>query len=161
MGNKSAISDHHRIEISTNYKIKEEKIQQNIGGKKYTMTSLNFHAKENKINWDMIKKGIKDMEWKKMCEDGDAIEIIIILLNMLKILYMKGVPRKNNEGKKRGTPKEVKNLLNRIKMLKREKHKAHSKEKKKIFESRILETEKYIMKFNQKNKHDSEKHAIE
>ena len=32
--NKSAISDHHRIEISTNYKIKEEKIQQNKGGKK-------------------------------------------------------------------------------------------------------------------------------
>ena len=43
--NKSAISDHHRIEISTNYKIKEEKMQQNIGGKKYTMISLNFHAK--------------------------------------------------------------------------------------------------------------------
>merc|ERR1712105_246040 len=129
--------------------------------KKDTMTSLNFHVKENKINWDMIKKGIKDMEWKKICENGDAIQIIIILLNMLNILCMKGVPRKNNEGKKRGTSKEVKKLLKRIKMLKREKHKAHSKEKKKIFESRILETEKDIIKFNQKKKHESEKHAIE
>merc|ERR1711984_23585 len=159
--NESALSDHHRIEISTNYEIKEEKIQQNKSEKKDTMTSLNFHAKENKINWDMIKKGIKDMEWKKICENGDAIEIIIILLNMLNILCMKGVPRKNNEGKKRGTPKEVKKLLNRIKMLKREKRKAHRKEKKKIFESRILETEKEIIKFKQKKKHESEKHAIE
>merc|ERR1712090_66069 len=74
---------------------------------------------------------------------------------------MKGVPRKNNEGKKRGTSKEVGKLLNRIKMLKREKHKAHSKEKKKIFESKILETEKDIIKFNQKKKHESEKQAIE
>merc|ERR1712030_93650 len=74
--------------------------------------------------------------------------------------YMKGVPRKNNEGKKRRTSEEVKKLLNRIKMLKREKHKAHSKEKKKIFENRILETEKDI-KFKQKKKHESERHAIE
>merc|ERR1711984_28496 len=105
-------------------------------------------AKENKINWDMIKKGVKDIEWKKICEDGDAIEIIVILLNMLNILCTKGVPRKkNNEGNKRGKPKEVKKLLNRIKMLKRKKRKAYSKEKKKIFESRILETEKEIIKF--------------
>merc|ERR1712090_29 len=109
------------------------------------------------INWDMIKKGIKHMEWKKICEIGDAIEIIIILLNMLNILCMKGVPRKNNEGKKREKPKEVKKLLNRIKMLKREKRKAYSKEKKKIFESRILETEKEIIKFKQKKKHEREK----
>ena len=34
--------------------------------KNYTMTSLNFHAKETKINWDIIKKrykryGMEDM----------------------------------------------------------------------------------------------------
>merc|ERR1711984_21804 len=100
-------------------------------------------------------------EWKKICENGDAIEIIIILLNMLNMLCMKGVPKKNNEGKKRGTSKEVKKLLYRIKMLKREKHKAHSKEKKKIIESRILETEKDLIKAKQKKKHESEKHVIE
>merc|ERR1712030_106170 len=43
----------------------------------------------------------------------------------------------------------------------RKKRKAYSKEKKKIFENRILETEKEIMKFKQKKKHESEKHAIE
>merc|ERR1712030_283668 len=100
-------------------------------------------------------------EWKKICENGDAIEIIIILLNMLNILCMKGVPRKKNNEGKRGKPKEVKKLLNRIKMLKRKKRKAYSKEKKNIFESRILETENEIIKFKQKKKHESEKHAIE
>merc|ERR1712030_167017 len=103
------------------------------------MTSLNFHAKENKINWDMIKKGVKDIEWRKICEDGDAIEIIVILLNMLNILRTKEVPRKKNkEGNNKGKPKEVRKLLNRIKMLKKKKRKAYSKEKKKIFENRIL-----------------------
>merc|ERR1712105_567342 len=34
-------------------------------------------------------------------------------------------------------------------------------EKKKIFENRILETEKDIIKTKQKRKHDNEKHAIE
>merc|ERR1712055_353730 len=57
--NKSAISDHNIIEISTNYKLKEERIQQKTEVKNYTMTSLNFHAKENKINWDIIKKRYK------------------------------------------------------------------------------------------------------
>ena len=40
------------------------------------------------------------------------------------------VPKRNKEGKKKKIPKEIKKLLNRIKMLKREKHKAYSKEKK-------------------------------
>ena len=71
------------------------------------------------------------MEWKKICENNDAIEIIMHLLETLNKLCIEGVPKKNNEGKKGGTTKEVKKLLNRIKMLKREKHKAHSKEKKK------------------------------
>merc|ERR1711888_572472 len=46
-------------------------------------------------------------------------------------------------------------------MLKREKRKAYSKEKKNIFESRILETEKEIIKFKQKKKHESDTTAIE
>ena len=160
--NKSAISDHNKIEVSTNYKIKEEKIQQKNSGKSDTMTSLNFHAKgKNKINWDMIKKGIKDMDWKKICEDGNAIEIIELLLKMLTKLSMEVVPKKKNEGKERGISKEVKKLLNRIKMLKREKHKAHSKKKKKIIENKILETEKELIKTKQKKKHEIEKQAIE
>ena len=46
-------------------------------------------------------------------------------------------------------------------MLKREKHKAHSKEKKRNIGNKILETEKDLIKTKQKKKHESEKHAIE
>merc|ERR1712121_425271 len=45
-----------------------------------------------------------------------------------------------------------KNLLNRIKMLKRDKHKAYSKEKKKQIDNRICETEKQLIQTKQKNK---------
>ena len=101
------------------------------------------------------------MEWKKICENGDSIEIIVLILKMLNKLCIEGVPKKNNEGKKKGISKEVKKLLNWIKRLKREKHIAHSKEKKKFIESRILETEKDIIKTKQKRKHETEKQAIE
>ena len=53
--NKSAISDHNRIEVDTRYKIKEEKLQQNNQRIDGTMRSLNFHAEE-RIDWDLIKK---------------------------------------------------------------------------------------------------------
>ena len=43
--NESAISDHRRIEINTNYKIKEEKIQQNTGGKKIYNDIFEFPCK--------------------------------------------------------------------------------------------------------------------
>merc|ERR1712030_141740 len=86
--------------------------------------------KLNKLGYNK-KKGIKYMEWKKICENGDAIEIIMHLLETLNKLCIEGVPKKSNEGKKGGTTKEDMKLLNRIKMLKREKHKAHRKEKKK------------------------------
>ena len=51
--------------------------------------------------------------------------------------------------------------MNRIKMLKREKHKAYSKEKKKSIENKILETEKELIKTKQKKKLESERNAIE
>ena len=47
--NKSAISDHNRIEVNTNYRIKEEILQQNTQKIDNTMRSLNVHLEE-KIN---------------------------------------------------------------------------------------------------------------
>ena len=43
--NKSAISDHIRVEISTTYIIKEEEIQQINQETENTMRQLNFHDK--------------------------------------------------------------------------------------------------------------------
>ena len=45
--NESAISDHHRIEISTNYKIKEEKVHQKANEKKLYNDIFEFPCKRN------------------------------------------------------------------------------------------------------------------
>ena len=108
----------------------------------------------------MINKGIKEMEWKTICENGDIIEIVELLLNKLKKLCIENIPKKNKVSN-RGISKEVKKLLNRIKMLKRDKHKAYSKEKKMIIENKILETEEELIKTKQRKKLESEKNAIE
>merc|ERR1712121_470226 len=70
-------------------------------------------------------------------------------------------PKRNNEGNKKKIPKEIKNLLNTIKMLKRDKHKAHGKEKKKQIDNKICETEKQLIQTKQKNKLKNERQAIE
>merc|ERR1711874_350082 len=125
--NKSAISDHSRVEISTTYIIKEE-IQQNNQEIENVMRSLNFHDKR-KIDWKNIGKIIKEMPWRTICENGKAIEIVELLLDKLYEVCIENIPKRNKEGKRNRIPREVKKLLNRIKMLKREKHKACTKEK--------------------------------
>jgi len=85
------------------------------------MRSLNVHAEE-KINWDLIIKHIKDMPWKNICKRGIAKEVIELLLNKLNEICIESVPKRNKVGKKKGIPKEIKKFMNRIKMLKIEKH---------------------------------------
>ena len=108
--NKSAISDHNRIEVNTNYRIKEEILQQNTQKIDNTMRSLNFHIEE-KINWDIISKHIKDMPWKNICEHGIAVEVIELLLSKLNEIFIENVPKRNKEEKKKGVPKEIKKLI--------------------------------------------------
>ena len=52
-------------------------------------------------------------------------------------------------------------MLNRIKMLKRDKHRAYSREKKKIIEKKIIETEEKLIEYRRKEKLESEKKAID
>jgi len=85
------------------------------------MRSLYFHAEE-KINWHLIIKHIKNMPWKIICERGVAIEVIELLLSKQNEICIENVPKRNKERKKKGIPKEIKKFINRIKMLKREKH---------------------------------------
>merc|ERR1712179_687489 len=77
--NKSAISDHNRIELNTKYRIREEILQQNY----------------QKIDWDLIIKHIKDMKWKNICERGVAIEVIELLLSKLNEICLDNAPKRN------------------------------------------------------------------
>ena len=121
--NKSAISDHSRVEISTTYIIKEE-MQLNNKETENTLRSLNFHDKR-KIDWKNIVKIIKEMPWRTICENGKAIEIIEFLLDKLYEVCIENMPKRNKERKRNGLPRELKKLLSRIKMLKREKQSMH------------------------------------
>jgi len=49
-------------------------------------------------------------------------------LSKLNEICIENVPKRNKIGKKKGIPKEMKKFMNRIKMLKIEKHKAYRKE---------------------------------
>merc|ERR1711888_210577 len=115
-----------------------------------TLRSLNFHA-ERKFDWKQIIESIKEMPWRNICNSGKAIEVIEYLLEKLNEICIEIVPKRNKDGKKKKVPKEIKNLLNRIKMLKRDKHKAYSKEKKKqIVDNKICETEKQLIQKTKK-----------
>merc|ERR1712215_188521 len=83
------------------------------------------------------------------------------LLEKLYKICIEIVPKRTKEGKKKNIPKEIKNILNRIKMLKRDKHRAYSKEKKKQIDNKICETEKQLIQTKQKNKLKNERQAIE
>merc|ERR1712215_298894 len=124
------------------------------------LLSLNFHA-ERKFDWKQIIKLIKEMPWRNICKSGKAIEVIEYLLEKLNEICIEIVPKRHGEGKKKNIPKEIKNLLNRIKMLKRDKHRAYSKEKKKQLDNRIYETEKQLIQTKQKNKLKKERQAID
>merc|ERR1711874_932271 len=120
-----------------------------MGETENVMRSLNFHDKR-KIDWKNIVKIIKEMSWRTICENGKAIEIVELLLDKLYEVCIENMPKRNKEGKRNRIPREVKKLLNRIKMLKREKHKACTKEKKKDIQNRIFETEEQLIKTKQK-----------
>ena len=51
------------------------------------------------------------MPWRKICKSGKAIEVIEYLLEKLYEICIEIVPKRNNEGKKKKIPKEIKKSL--------------------------------------------------
>ena len=158
--NKSSMSDHSRIELSTNYILNEEqKSRKEMEDPNTKLRSFNFRA-DKKIDWIAIKENIRRIHWKEMLK-GDTEEITEELLNKISKLSRENIPKKKKEGKDRKVPREIKKILNRIKMLKRAKHKTKSKEREKAIEIKIVETEKELLESRRKKKLESEKKAIE
>ena len=58
-------------------------------------------------------------------------------------------------------PKERKKLHNRLKMLKREKHRAYSKEKKKKLDKKILETEQKMIDHKRSERLENKRQCLE
>ena len=114
----SCMSDHHNIEITTNY---NPKIVRNSSKetKEYNkgLRDLHFYSKE--INWKEINKRMKEVDWYKIQENMSMIELLEYIMELIMKICESLVPKKR-EGKKtaaRRIPKTRKKLLGRMKML--------------------------------------------
>ena len=84
---------------------------------------------------------IEDIDWDQEFETRNSIAGGKNLLKKLTKCAKENAPKRNTQSNGSKIPKERKKLHNRIKMLKRKKHIAHSKERKRRLEKQILETE--------------------
>ena len=157
---KSSYSDHDIIEVSTNYSLTEKK-KCNIEQSDDTgFRSLNFRAKA--VKWKNITALIEeDIEWDKEFESKDAIESGKYMLEKLTKYAEENAPKRNTQSNGSKIPRERKKLHNRIKMLKRKKHNAYSKERKRRCEKMILETEQKIIESKRNERLEKEKQCIE
>ena len=157
--NKTKLSDHNLIEISTNYKINQQlEIDEVLEDANSILRSLNFHAKS--IKWKEVNDCISAINWEETFRNKDTIKGSQEFEEVITNICIDKVPKRMKNQKSR-IPKERKKLLNRIKMLKREKHRAYSKEKKKSIEMKILETEEKVLENRRLEKLQSEEKAID
>ena len=102
------------------------------------LRSLNFRAKT--VKWENIIGMMEDTDWDKEFESKDSIKGGEEFLETITNCAKENAPKRSKQGSASKIPRERKKLHNRIKMLKRGKHRAYSKDRKRSFERKILET---------------------
>ena len=157
--NNSNHSDHDKIEISTNYTTTEHERNNERNEETNVFKTLNFHAKS--VNWNNIIRCIEDTNWEQKFETKDSIQNNEEFLEIITNNASENAPKRRQQGNNRKMPKERKRLHNRLKMLKREKHRAYSKERKKRFDKKILETEQKIIDHKRSERLEKEKQCLE
>ena len=157
---KSNLSDHNQIEISTNFKTNKMKI--NNDRTKYSgetdFWKLNFYN-EN-VSWKTINQEITEIPWQTLFNNKSTETCINILLTCLLMICIRFIPKKNERSKNK-IPRERKKLLNRMKMLKREKHRTHNNKSKEKIDKKIQETEAMLISHRQEERMTKEKRVIE
>merc|ERR1712215_351833 len=129
--NKSSKSDHSKIELSTKYTINNEKV--NNTNKQENINDVNFHGK---IKWEILKNTTNSKIETSILENSELIAQIIDFIDIIHKVSLDELPREKKVGEKKGCPKEIRKIKNRIKMLKRGKRNTKSKRKKKIIENK-------------------------
>ena len=119
---------------------------------------MNFQTKS--IKWKDVNKCIEITEWEQSFENKVIIGSSRVFEEKILKMCVDNMPKKMKERKNK-IPKERKKMLNRIKMLKRDKHRAYSKEKKKIIEKKIIETEEKLIENRRREKLENEEKAID
>ena len=88
---------------------------------------VNFH--ETNIDWNKVKD-ITEVKIKEIWRaENNPIMETEELVKLFQEISLENLPKKKR-GKEKGIPWEIRTIINRIKMLKREKKKVKSKKKK-------------------------------
>ena len=155
----TCMSDHDIIEITTS--IPDNNHLLNNKGETQTnendLRTLNFHH-EN-VSWERINEIIERMPWRKLFEGKNNKECTEIFIDCLRRICLNLIPKKRpkNENK---IPRIRKNMLNRIKMLKRKKNTTRDRNKLKSIENSIVETEKRLAEHRKQEKYTTELRVI-
>ena len=119
---KSKLSDHDSIEISTNYTInKQTEVRTIDENKDCDLKNLNFYAKT--VNWKAINDDINLIQWENVYKEKDTLEISKDLEEKILNICMENFPKRTQMRKNSRTPRERRKIINRIRMLRRNKDK--------------------------------------
>ena len=157
----SSMSDHKLVELTTNIVnsvAQSKKIEKKEYGKDMNFWHLNFHHED--VNWINVNKEISNIDWNKIFLGKNTKDCTDILMDLLLILCLTHIPVKKQKSRSK-IPKERKKLLNRIKMLKRAKHRTKIKNKENAIEVKIIKTEKELLENRRKENRNKEKVVIE
>merc|ERR1711874_585764 len=157
---RTILSDHDLIEIRTDIEWNEK--DRGEGDKQTDMGEgdlhrLNFHSE--KIPWPEIQKRLNEIDWGKIFEGMNAEESTYIFIEIIKIICLDLIPIRNKINKSK-IPRERKTLLNRIKMLKRKKHRTNNMKDRRKIEESIIETEKILLEKRNQERNIKEKRVI-
>merc|ERR1712236_56019 len=116
---KSTLSDHDRIEVTTNIKTEnEEEIIENKNENEKGMKNLNYNS--DSAEWDKIRKELEKIQWNEIFKDKNTETCLNILLEIIIKLCEKYIPEKKSRNKST-IPKSRKQLFQKIKLLIRSK----------------------------------------
>ena len=79
------------------------------------------------MKWKNIIRMMEDIDWDQEFESGDSIAGGKNMIEKFSKCAKENAPKRNTQSNRSKIPRERKKLHNRIKMLKREKHRAYSK----------------------------------
>ena len=110
--NKTKLSDHNMIELTTNYIIDEQPQIEEIENLNSILRSINFQTKT--IKWKGINDCIEITEWEQIFENKDTIEGGRDFEEIITKMCIENMPKKMKERKNK-IPKERKKCLIELK----------------------------------------------
>ena len=151
--NKSTLSDHNLVELTTNIKTEKSQNQARKNEEKKEkqgLWDLNFHSED--IKWKEINNVLGRIPWEIILKDKNTEECTKKLLQILEIICMKYIPKRKTKSKS-DIPRERKKLFGRMKKLKLSKKnlklskiKFKSKKNLQILDTMIREIESEIIR---------------